>query len=74
MIPVSGSGLRAQAAVVCQYWGKHHSKSQHGEGNTQTQAPLGEILKVAGLGRAQLGRCQDREMTVGGSPLPSSGR
>lgn len=49
MRPISGSGPRAQAAVVCQYWGSHHNKSQHDEGNSQTQAMLGERQKVVGL-------------------------
>lgn len=39
-------GLRAQAAMVCQYWGKHRGKSQHGKGNSQTQALVGETNKV----------------------------
>jgi len=51
--------LKAQASTVCQYWGKHHRKNQHGEGKLQTQAPVGETVKAAGLGIAQWGGCQD---------------
>lgn len=49
MRPISGSGPRTQAAVVCQYWGSHHNKTQRDERNSKTQALAGETQKVVGL-------------------------
>ena len=61
MRPCSGSDLRAQTAVVCQYWGEHHDRGERGEGNSQTQP----TVKVD-FEKSVLGYIIRSELMVGG--------
>lgn len=46
----SSSDLRAQTAMVCQYWGEHHSKGECDEGNSQAQLILKADFEKSALG------------------------